>query len=104
MTEGLFEQVKQKLNITWEDEDTDKRITEIIESAIPDLIHTLGIADLGFDFSQYGPENTLLKAYCLYEYNHCLNEFEDNYATMIAKVRAKHEVEYYLGNEANADE
>ena len=104
MMERLLEQVKRKLNITWEDDDTNKRVEDIVQSAIPDMLHMLGIADPDFDFSEPGMENTLLKAYCLYEFNHCLNEFDANYATMIGKVRAKHEVEHFkVANEVDSD-
>ena len=92
MTGNLLEQVKRKLNITWKDDDTEARVTDIIGSAIPTMIHKLGIADPDFDFSEAGMENNLFKAYCLYEYNHCANEFDDNYANEIAQIRAKHEV------------
>lgn len=97
-------QVKRKLNITWDDDDTNANVEDIIMSAIPTMLHKLGIADPDFDFSEYGDENTLFKAYCLYEFNHCTNEFDDNYANMIAQTRAKHEVADYLNNGANADE
>ena len=96
MANTLYEQVKGKLNITWEDEETTARVNKIINSAIPDLIHRLGITDPDFDFSGDGAENTLFLAYCLYEWNHALNEFEDNYSKMIAQVRARHEVAQYL--------
>ena len=104
MTETLFEQVKRKLNITWEDEETTSRLNRIINSAIPDLKHMLGITDPDFDFSVDGAENTLFLAYCLYEWNHALNEFEDNYSKKIAQVRAQHEVEQYLESEETDDE
>lgn len=104
MTERLKLQVKRKLNITWDDADTNATVEDIIQSAIPTMRHKLGIADPDFDFSEYGDENTLFKSYCLYEYNHCTNEFDDNYSNMIAQVRAKHEVANFLENEANADE
>lgn len=100
----LLEQVKDKLNITWEDEDTVRRIDSIIASAIPDLIHKLGITDSDFDFSVNGSENTLFLAYCLYEWNHILNEFEDNYASMIAQVKDKHAVQQYLESEESESE
>lgn len=92
-------QVKRKLNITWEDAETDSRIEEIIGSAIPDLIHRLGITDPEFDFSIYGQENELLINYCLYEWNHALHEFEENYSRLIAQVRAKHEVQNFMNSE-----
>ena len=99
MSEELFNQVKRKLNITWEDEETTARINDIINSAIPDLKHKLGITDAAFDFSVSGAENTLFLAYCLYEFNHCLNEFDENYSRLIAQVRAIYEVNYYKNSE-----
>ncbi len=104
MNAELFIQVKRKLNITWEDKETDERVEEIIESAIPDLLHRLGITDQNFDFSKAGEEHTLFLAYCLYEWNHVLNEFDENYARMIATVRAKYEVQHYLANEGSESE
>ena len=90
----LIEQVKRKLNITWEDDDTTSRIEEIIASAIPTLKHKLGIFEADFDFSVAGAENTLFINYCLYEWNHCLNEFDGNYANDIAQVQAIWAVKY----------
>ena len=95
MLEKLYPQVRRKLNITWNDEDTDSRVEEIILSAIPIMISKLGIADPDFDFSTPGRENDLFKAYCLYEWNHCANEFDANYSNDIGQVREKHEVDYY---------
>ena len=94
----LLGQVRRKLNVTWDDEETTARIDEIMESAVPDLKHRLGIADPDFDFSVPGDENTLFKNYCLYEWNHSLSEFFTNYAEMIAQVRTKNEVAYHLAN------
>ncbi len=104
MLETLFSQVKRKLNVTWEDEETTARINDIIRSAIPDLSHKLGITDKDFDFSAAGAENTLFLAYCLYDWNHSLNEFEDNYHSMIMQVRARYEVENYLNSEGSESE
>lgn len=101
--ETLFGQVKRKLNVTWEDDDTTARIEEIIASAIPDLKHKLGITGDDFDFSAAGTENFLFLNYCLYEWNHSLPEFDDNYANTIAQCRAKHEVNNYLANNAEGE-
>ena len=101
----LLAKVKRKLNITWDDVDTTARVEEIIESAIPDLKHKLGITDGDFDFADAGAENTLFLAYCLYEWNHALNEFDLNYERMIAQVRAEWEVKQYIAEGAeNAEE
>ena len=95
MNERLVAQVKRKLNITWNDEGTNARVQDIIQSAILDLSHKLGIADPDFDFSEPGAENVLFLAYCLYEFNHTLNEFDDNYSNLIAQTQARYEVLHY---------
>ena len=98
VTENLIKQVKRKLNITWDDPETNARVEDIINSAIPTLTHKLGITDAFYDFSIAGAENTLFLAYCLYEWNHATNEFDVNYHNEIAQIRAKYEVAYYLAN------
>lgn len=92
MTEALLKQVKRKLNITWSDEDTDARVSDIAEAAATVISFKLGITDPAFDFSEHGLENVLYLAYCLYLYNHCENEFDDNYRGLILQARAKYEV------------
>jgi hypothetical protein len=92
MTEALLQQVRRKLNITWSDPDTDNRVSDIANQATSVMSFKLGIADNAFDFSEAGIENVLFLAYCLYLYNHCENEFDDNYLGMILQARSKHEV------------
>lgn len=101
---ALIDQVKRKLNITWVDEDTDRRVEDIIASASPILRHRLGIADAKFDFSTPGQENTLFLALCLYEWNHAANEFWTNYADDIATCQAVHEVAHYKAQEGDGNE
>ena len=102
--QNLLAQVKRKLNISWKDTDTDNRVEEIIESAIPILIHKLGITDSDFDFSEAGAENMLLKNYCLYEWNHCANEFDDNYVQDIAEVQRQWMVKQHQAESVSEDE
>ena len=99
MNETLFAQVKRKLNITWSDEDTDSLVEDIINSATPIMVHKLGITDENFDFSKPGAENNLFRAYCLYEFNHCANEFDANYSNEIAQTRDKHILKQYTETE-----
>lgn len=95
MSETLLAQVRRKLNITWEDTDTDNRVYDIMNQARAVMIHKLGITDPKFDFSQGGTANVLFLSYCLYLFNHCENEFDDNYREDIMNERAIHEVEQY---------
>lgn len=99
----LIDQVKRKLDITWSDENTDKRVADMMASASPVLKHRLGIAEPEYDFSKPGQENILFLALCLYEWNHLTNEFWDNYADDIAQCRAMHEVAYYKAQEGDSD-
>lgn len=88
----LTELVKRKLNITWSDTDTDARIVQIIEDGKSEIIDKVGIADPEFDFSKPRQERKLLLAYCFYEWNHALDEFQVNYAEDILQARERWEV------------
>lgn len=89
---ALIDQVKRKLNITWEDEDTDARVNDLVSSAQVTMRHKLGLPD-EFDFSTAGQENVLFLAWCLYEWNHAAHEFDGNYLGDILQIRQKWEVE-----------
>lgn len=95
MSETLLEQVRRKLNITWNDTDTDNRVADIMRQARAKMLKILGITDTEFDFAGDSMENMLFLAYCLYLFNHCENEFDDNYREDILTVRANYEVEQY---------
>lgn len=92
----LLQQVKDELNISWTDTDTDRRITNIIENAQITLIDKLGITNTSFDFSTVGRENKIFLAYCLYDFNHELSNFDVNYYNEIAQIRSKNLVTEYL--------
>lgn len=94
MSEALTQQVKRKLNITWSDEDTDARVSDVIGSAKVAMCHKLGLPAT-FDFSAVGQENMLFLSYCLYEWNHAAHEFDGNYLNDIMQVRQKWEVAAY---------
>ncbi|MDD3185943.1 MAG: hypothetical protein ACOX1S_05350 [Anaerostipes sp.] len=91
---SLIELVKKKLNITWEDEDTNQQINFIIEDSIHAIDHKLGIKNSECDYSKPGQERLLFENYCMYEWNNCLNEFDANYSNEIFQLRARWEVYY----------
>lgn len=91
----LASQVKRKLNITWDDQDTDARIADMATNAVPTLAFKLGVNDTAFDWSDAGQENLLIVNYCFYEWNHAANEFDAAYSDDIAQVRAKWEVKQF---------
>lgn len=96
MNNTLLQQVKDKLNITWSDADTERRVTNIILNAEKTLINKLAITNDNYDFSVVGEENNIFLAYCLYEFNHESNNFDFNYSNDISQIRRKHILNTYL--------
>ena len=84
---ALVDKVRRKLRVTYRDDEVDERIDEIMDQADLDLRSMLGITDSSFDFNAAGAERALYLAYCFYEWNDALDDFEVNYAEKIAKCR-----------------
>lgn len=84
---ALVDKVRRKLRVTYQDDEVDGRIAEIMDQADLDLRSMLGITDSSFDFNAAGAERALYLAYCFYEWNDALDDFEVNYAEKIAKCR-----------------
>lgn len=86
---SLAKELKNKLMITWNDQDVETRILSIIEDAKIALDFKLGI---DYDYSISGMEHSLFLNYCMYSYNNCLNEFDKNYLSELLLIRNKHAV------------
>lgn len=84
---ALVDKVRRKLRVTYRDNEIDERIDEIMEQADLDLRSMLGISERSFTFEDTGTEQALFLAYCFYEWNDALDDFEVNYAEKIAKCR-----------------
>ncbi|MGL5149908.1 MAG: hypothetical protein ACRC7N_04940 [Clostridium sp.] len=93
----ILEKLKRKLSITWDDDDTNKRLEEIIEDAKPILEHKIGAS--GIDFEKPGIERNLFLNYCMYAWNNCSNEFDKNYIRDIVELRTIYEVKHYEANQ-----
>lgn len=87
----LLEILKRKLKITWDDNDTNNRINDILKSAMSIMMFKLGMGDKK-NFESAGLEQNLLINYCMYEWNNCVNEFDKNYFNEIMQCRCKYEV------------
>ena len=85
----LLQLLKNELFITWDDEETNERLMRIISNAIPTMNYKLG-ADI--DYSINGMEQTLFLNYCVYYYNNCVEEFDNNYLHEINQIRLFYEV------------
>lgn len=99
VSDDLRAKVRRKLNITWDDVTTESRVSDIIDDGIITLRHKLGTPD-GYDFEASGQEQNLLLAWCLYEWNHAVDEFDVNYLNDILQIRHKFEVLAYEQEQA----
>ena len=70
--------VRRKLNITWEDEGTYGRVTDVIASVSPTLALRCGL-DQSHEFAEGEPEWQLFLNACLYEFSDALDDFFVNY-------------------------
>lgn len=91
MAQELTALVKRKLDITWSDETTDARVSDIIAVAVPTMRHKLGVPR-DYTFEEAGQEQALFLSYCLYEWNHAAADFDANYLNDILQVRQKWQV------------
>ena len=96
MSEELILKIKDALDITFEDEDFNRKIVGIIEDGILILRSLFGV-DEGeeIDWTEPSPERKLLKNYCLYELNNVSEKFAENYRSEILAIRAKNEVKQW---------
>lgn len=88
--EYLLEVLKNELYITWDDNDTNKKLIRIISNAIPTMNFKLGAE---INYTTPGMEQNLFINYCVYVYNNCVNEFDQNYFNEIMQIRTKWEIE-----------
>lgn len=99
--EELLADVKNYLNITWSDPDTDSKISGLIASASVYLDSKL---PQSADYEQDGIPRTLLFEYVRYARDSALDMFENNYRSLI--LAAQHEglvINNAMGNAVQAE-
>lgn len=89
MPEGLLEQVKNYLDITWEDDAGDKKLTGIIERGMK-YINQYGGAT--FDYSKQEKPLELLMDYVRYVRSDALDEFTTNYLPELLSLQIYTEI------------
>lgn len=94
----LCKLLKNELNITWDEDESDIRLNRIVDNAKIALNEKLGAE---IDYTEDGREQELFLAYCVYIWNNCANEFDDAYLNEIYQIRQKYEVLQYAKNKDN---
>ena len=89
VTTALLEDVKDYLNITWEDEKTDKKITGYINRGMARLQF---IAGAPLDFILEDSPRSLLYDYCRYANSQALEVFETNFQSQLLELNLVNQV------------
>jgi hypothetical protein len=88
----LLKAVKNYLDITWEDDDTDAKLTGIIERGKTYLDRNAGTAQ---DYETEGLPRALLFDYCRYVRNNALELFEENFRGDLIALRMGAQADEY---------
>lgn len=80
LPEGLLSDVKNYLNITWDDDATDKKVSGLIASG---MIYLNAKYGEDADYTADGMPRTLLMEYVRYVRDSALDVFENNYQALL---------------------
>jgi len=89
----LLEDVKNYLNITWDDDATDRKISGILASG---MMYLNSKAGAEMDYIADGAARTLLFEYARYMRDDALDVFENNYLSLLLAMRHERQVTAYV--------
>lgn len=90
MPEGLLNDIKSYLHITWQDADTDKNLTGMISRGMTRLQNVAGVS---LDFEAEDLPRSLLFDYCRYANSHALEMFEKNFASELVELNIRGQIQ-----------
>lgn len=93
LPDGLLSDVKNYLNITWEDEATDTKVSGLIASGMMYLNLKYGEEA---DYTADGMPRTLLMEYVRYARDSALDVFETNYQSLLLGMQNEKAVSDYV--------
>ncbi len=93
MYEELLADVKNYLNITWDDQATDRKISDLIKNGIAYLDLKRGAPA---NYAEAGLPRTLLFDYVRYARDEALDVYENNYLSLIVAMRNESLVKSYV--------
>lgn len=89
LPDGLLEDVKSSLDITWQDDATDKKVAEYIHSG---MLYLNDKAGKLIDYSWPCEGRTLLMEYVRYARDGALDVFENNYRHLLLAMQNNRKV------------
>ena len=93
MYEELLADVKNYLNITWDDQATDRKISDLIKNGIAYLDLKRGAVA---NYAEAGLPRTLLFDFVRYARDDALDVYENNYLSLIVAMRNESLVNSYV--------
>lgn len=100
LPEGLLSDVKNYLDVTWDDEATDRKYGGLIAGGMMYLNKKLGAEG---DYVSDGLPRTLLFEYVRYARDSALDVFENNYQSMILDMQNDRKVSAYVESTVPAE-
>lgn len=79
----MIEKLKKYLNITWEDDDIDNRLEELLEQSKTSLNSLIGVE---LDYEDKELEELLFNR-VRYAYNNSIEYFEENFHSQILRIQ-----------------
>ena len=84
---ALLNAVRRKLNVTWDNVNTDARVQDVVDSVSPRLASLLGYAATHEFSAEDGEAWGLFLNGCLYEFSDAWDDFVSHYEREIQSVR-----------------
>lgn len=94
---GLLDDVKNYLNITWDDAATDAKVSGLIAGGMVYLNLKYGVEA---DYTADGMPRTLLMEYVRYARDSALDVFENNYLSLLLGMQNQRAVNVYVESAA----
>lgn len=95
----LLTDLKEKLQITWEDAETNRNLSLSIENG---KRYFNELCETKFTFEEASTERELLMERCRYDWNNAIDEFETNFKPVLGRLIMDVAIKQY--EEAKADE
>jgi len=92
----LLEPVRNYLDISWVDVETDTKLTGIIGRGMSRLDNLAGVP---LDYSIEDLPRALLMDYAFYARSNALSDFEVNYLPMLLSLQVREEVKAYIDSQ-----
>ena len=93
----MLQAVKNYLDITWVDSDSDIKLLGIIERGTKYIDRISGVAN---DYTAEDKPRELLFEYCRYARSNALDEFQNSYLSELMSLQIECEVKAYVESQA----